>query len=161
MLWKAIKGSLKTTQGRTDFTSSGSPGAAGGVVLQHPVDVGDVDASGHHVRAHQDPTGTQIGEWLVWGAPAPSSDASGFVAEPLQSPEVCEDLVALVFHLAVDEVDGDLLDEGLQSSAEVLHARARTEGEGEEEGWVTTAAPDSREFFLSFKVQTLFVFKTF
>lgn len=36
-----------------------------------------------------------------------------------------------MFHLAVDEVDSDLLDESLQSSTEVLHTRTRTEEEKE------------------------------
>lgn len=41
---------------------------------------------------------------------------------PFQSPEISKDLIALVFHLAVDAVDGDVLDEGLQSTAVILHA---------------------------------------
>lgn len=39
--------------------SSGSPGAAGRIVLQDPVNVRDVDASGHDVRTHQDPTAAE------------------------------------------------------------------------------------------------------
>lgn len=33
-----------------------SPGAAGRVILQHPVNIRYVDASGHHICAHQDST---------------------------------------------------------------------------------------------------------
>lgn len=37
-----------------------SPGTAWRIVLQHPVNVWDIDASGHHVSTHQDPTGARI-----------------------------------------------------------------------------------------------------
>lgn len=50
---------------------------------------------------------------------------------PFLSPEVAEDLVPLVFHFAVDAVDGDLLDQRLQCSTKVLHTRARADGETE------------------------------
>lgn len=36
-----------------------SPGTAGRVVLQHPVNFRYVDASGHHICAHQDSTGRE------------------------------------------------------------------------------------------------------
>lgn len=42
----------------------GSPGTAGGIVLQHPVDIRDIDSSGHHVGAHQDAARMQMGQWL-------------------------------------------------------------------------------------------------
>lgn len=48
---------------------------------------------------------------------------------PFQGPKVRKDLVAFVFHLAVDAVDGDLLDQRLQRAAVVLHARTRTADE--------------------------------
>ena len=48
---------------------------------------------------------------------------------PFQGPKLCEDLVPFVFHLAVDAVDGDLLDQSLQSSTVVLHTCTRTDGE--------------------------------
>lgn len=49
--------------------------------------------------------------------------------QPFQGSKVCKDLVAFIFHLAVDAVDGDLLDESLQSSAVVLHTGTRAERE--------------------------------
>lgn len=48
---------------------------------------------------------------------------------PFQGSKVGKDLVAFVLHLAVDAVDRDLLDQSLQSSPVVLHARTRTDGE--------------------------------
>lgn len=49
--------------------------------------------------------------------------------QPFQGSKVCKDLVAFIFHLAVDAVDGDLLDESLQSSTVVLHTGTRAERE--------------------------------
>lgn len=48
-------------------------------------------------------------------------------ASPLQAPEVSENLVAFVFHLAVDAADVRLLYQGLQRAAEIFHACARAE----------------------------------
>lgn len=52
-----------------------SPGTAWRIVLQHPVNVGDVDASGHHVGTHQDPTGT----WILKQLQKPWNDISALL----------------------------------------------------------------------------------
>ena len=45
---------------------------------------------------------------------------------PFQGPKVSKDLVAFVFHLAVDAVDICFLDQNLQSPTVVLHTGTRT-----------------------------------
>lgn len=52
-------------------------------------------------------------------SPSHAADLSPFLG-----PEVSEDLVPLVFHLAMDAADGDLLDQRLQHSGEELHTGA-------------------------------------
>lgn len=48
-------------------------------------------------------------------------------ASPFQAPKVGEDLVAFVFHLAVDAADVDLLYQSLQRAAKVFHTGAGAE----------------------------------
>lgn len=45
-----------TVQLLMDLTISHSPGTAGRIILQHPVHIRDINASGHHICTHQDPT---------------------------------------------------------------------------------------------------------
>ena len=46
---------------------------------------------------------------------------------PFHRSKVCKDLVAFVLHFAMNAVDGDILNEGLQGSAKVLHTSTGTE----------------------------------
>lgn len=46
---------------------------------------------------------------------------------PFLGPKVCKDLVAFLLHLAVDAVDGRLLDQRLQSAAVEVHTRTRAD----------------------------------
>ena len=118
------------------------PGAAGRIVLQHPVNIGDIDASGHHICTHQDPTETKHRDKNVKSVTESQSDSlhlyththtvSQSVSQsvsPFQGPKVCKDLVAFMFHLAVDAVDRNLLHQNLQSSTVVLHTGTRAEEE--------------------------------
>lgn len=51
------KQEVHTVSKRSSYVvSTDSPGTAGRIILQHPVNIRDIDASGHHVCAHQDPT---------------------------------------------------------------------------------------------------------
>lgn len=47
---------------------------------------------------------------------------------PFQASKVSENLVAFVFHLAVDAADVSLLYQSLQCSAKILHTGARADG---------------------------------
>lgn len=112
------------------------PGAAGRIVLQHPVNIGDIDASGHHICTHQDPTETKHRDNNVKLVTESQSDLLHLYTHtvsqsvsPFQGPKVCKDLVAFMFHLAVDAVDRNLLHQNLQSSTVVLHTGTRTEEE--------------------------------
>lgn len=101
------------------------PGAAGRIVLKDPVHIRDVDAPGHDVGANQDPAAT-LQRFKTVKTIHLEPRRRRFL--PFQRPKLCKNTVALVFHLSMDAVDGDLLDQRLQGSAEVLHTGTGADG---------------------------------
>lgn len=101
--------------------ASGSPGTAGGVVLQHPVHVRDVDASGHDVGADQDAAAATQTVMFRHAAKPPSPPKA---SSPLEFAEVCKDAVSFVLHLSVNAANRNLPHKQLQGAAIKLHAGA-------------------------------------
>lgn len=68
------KQEVHTVTKRSSYVvSTDSPGTAGRIILQHPVNIRDIDASGHHVRAHQDPTAWHTSKKMMYKSPPQNS----------------------------------------------------------------------------------------